>query len=53
MHPRLRVLVVDDDQHVRSATVCLLTRMGYEAAEADDGPAGIVALRHAADSGQV
>lgn len=38
------VLVVDDDELVRSTTKTLVSELGYQALEADDGPSAITVL---------
>jgi len=41
-----RVLVIDDDQAVRSVLARMLRRAGHEVLEASDGILGALALRH-------
>jgi two-component system response regulator HydG len=43
--PRLRVLVVDDDQAIRDALSRTLEKLGYEVVLAEDGQAGLDRLR--------
>jgi len=40
-----RILIIEDDPEVRQLLKVLLTRSGYEVAEAEDGKAGIHAYR--------
>lgn len=40
-----RVLVIDDEQLLRSAVVLILTRAGFSVEEASDGQAGIAMFR--------
>lgn len=40
-----RVLVVDDEQHVRKLVRMTLTRGGYDVVEAEDGEKGIAAVK--------
>lgn len=42
-----KVLVVDDDSHIRDVVCFALRRAGFEVAEAADGAAGLRAFRHA------
>jgi PAS domain S-box-containing protein len=44
--PPRRVLVVDDDHHVRPTLVRLLQRGGFQVAEAADGRAGLAEIEH-------
>lgn len=46
---RLRVLVVDDDPHVRAATADVLRELGHEVHEAASGNEALNALREAPD----
>jgi CheY-like chemotaxis protein len=45
--PGRRVLVVDDEKSVRDVIAEILTELGCQVTEADDGPAGLVALQTA------
>jgi len=40
-----RVLVVDDEQHVRETVRAMLTKAGYDVVLADDGETGIQAMK--------
>ena len=44
--PRIRVLVVDDDRAIRDALSRTLEKLGYDVALAEDGEAGLAAVRH-------
>ena len=46
-----RALVVDDHQHARAVLVDMLTTMGMQAVEAEDGPAAITAVDRAEAAG--
>jgi DNA-binding NtrC family response regulator len=39
-----RILVVDDEAHIRSTVKMVLTRAGYDVVEAEDGEKGIKAI---------
>jgi CheY-like chemotaxis protein len=41
----LRILIIDDDEHVREATRIVLTANGYDVLTANGGPAGIAMIR--------
>ena len=43
--PRTRILVVEDEETVRTVTKLLLERLGFEPIEAEDGPAAIEIFR--------
>lgn len=40
-----RILVVDDEEHVRKTVRMVLTRAGYDVVEAEDGEKGIQAIK--------
>jgi CheY-like chemotaxis protein len=41
------VLIIDDEETVRTVLVRMVTRLGYHAQEAETGPVGLTALREA------
>lgn len=43
--PRRRVLIVDDSRDARTILKLLLTKLGHEAREAEDGESGMAATR--------
>ena len=40
-----RVLVVDDEANIRKTLRLILTKMGYEVVEAEDGEKGVAAIQ--------
>jgi len=44
---RARIMVIDDDAQVRTATAAMLTELGYEVVEGDSARAGLDHLRSA------
>ncbi|MFA6319138.1 MAG: response regulator, partial [Elusimicrobiota bacterium] len=45
MTPAVSVLIIDDEESMRDSCRQLLTRRGYQVREAEDGAAGLAALR--------